>query len=63
MQRANTEVWSIQAAEVIPVFQEFTQNVWSEIIFCKETKSGAEDTENQLHDGRIQSMLCLFSLQ
>lgn len=32
-----TQVWSMQAAQA--GFQEFTQNVWSEIIFCKETKT------------------------
>jgi len=37
--------------------------VCSEIIFCKETKSGAEDTENQLCDARIQFMLCFIPLQ
>lgn len=59
MQKANTQVWSIQ----LPYtgFQAFTQNVLSEIIFCKEAKSGAEDTENQCHDTRIQFMLWVFS--
>lgn len=45
VQKANTQVWSIHLAYT--GFQGFTQNVLSEIIFCTEAKSGAEDTENQ----------------
>lgn len=32
----------------------------SEIIICKEAKSGAEDMENECHDTRIQFMLWYF---
>lgn len=35
--------------------------IFVRIIFCKEAKSGAEDTENQCHDTRIQFMLWYFS--
>lgn len=59
MQKDNTQVRSIQLAYT--GFQEFTHNVLSEIIFCKEAKSGAEDTENQCHDTRIQFTLWVFS--